>query len=336
MKNSRVTIRDVARVAGVSVATVSRHLNGSDRILPETLKRVQEAMKDLAFVPSSSARNLATNRTGSLGLLLTTISGEFFTPLVSGIEEWASKGGYSLITASTGHATPGPPPLNPQNCDALIVVAQALPPVWFDRWTAEGFPMVVLYEEGPQGVPSVTVENRMAMGRMVRHLIADHRRRRFLYLTGPQGNFDAQERELGFWAALGQAGIPRHEALVEPGEFDREPARQSVHRVAAEGGIFDAVVAADDESAYGALQALHELGLRVPEDVSVTGFDDLGFASMLMPALTTVDSPSSLVGKTAVELLLAQLAGRPVPSRTVVPTVTRWRSSCGCHPPKTE
>lgn len=337
----QATIRDVARVAGVSVATISRFLNGSERVLPETKARVEAAMRDLDYTPSASARSLATNRTGVLGLLLDSISGDFFTPLLGEIEDGVSRSGHFLVTSSTRHWDPTSgrlPPLHPRNCDGLMAMAGTLPTDLLQKWTSEGFPMVLMYGPAPEGtsVPSVTVENRQAMGRLVRHLVADHGRSRFAFLRGQDGQYDADERLAGFLQALDDAGVPRTQVSVLKGDFHQGVARREVLRALERGLDFDAVVAADDESAYGALEALESAGLRVPEDVSVTGFDDLRFAALVAPSLTTVASPSAKVGRAAVALVTAQVRGEAVPARTVIPTLLRWRRSCGCYPPKNQ
>lgn len=337
MSKSKATIRDVASHAGVSVATVSRYLNGSDKILPETKNRVLEAMKALDFTPSLSARNLATNRTGALGLLLSTITGDFFTPLLGEIERRASQAGYSLLTSSTSQWSPDSgtePPLGPRNCDGLIVVAGTLPDEILTKWAADGFPLVVIYGDSPggSGIPAVVLESRRSLAQLTDHLYRVHGRRRFVFLTGTEGNYDAQEREQGFFEALAAAGLEQAQAHRLPGGFDRGVSRESLGRLLAEGVPFDAVVAADDESAFGALLALREAGRRVPEDVSVTGFDDQAFASMIQPSLTTVESPSEAVGKTAVDQVLARVRGDHPGGTTVVPTQLILRASCGCHP----
>lgn len=337
MTKPKATIRDVAYEAGVSVATVSRYLNGSEKILPETKQKVLDAMKALDFTPSLSARNLATNRTGSIGLLLNTITGDFFTPLLGGIEHWASRAGYSLLTSSTSQWSPDAgdlPPLGPRNCDGLIVVAGTLPDDLLAKWAAEGFPLVVVYGESPRGsgIPSVVLESRRSLAGLVSHLHHSHDRERFVFVAGPEETYDAREREAGFREALEALGMNQEEAGFVAGGFDREVAREAIATLIGRGRKFDAVVAADDESAYGALTALREAGIRVPDDVSVTGFDDQGFASMIQPALTTVVSPSEALGQTAVDLLLARLRGEAPAAITVVPTLEVYRHSCGCHP----
>ena len=331
------TIRDVARLAGVSVATVSRYLNRTAFINPETAERVEAAMRELVYVPSTSARNLAHNKTWTIGLLMESIAGDFFAPLLMGIEAAAAEAGYGIFVASTARSRggPGQPPLGPQNCDGAILLPGSLPEEWMRRWYGAGFPMVSLYEEPPEGlrIPSVRIENTAAVRAAVLHLARVHGRRRIVFLLGQEGHCDSAERERGYREALAEAGLPFDPALVLPGAYDAEVAAASIARLAASGlrpgEGFDAVYAADDDSAFGALRALRSLGVEVPGRVSVMGFDDQRYAALAEPPLSTVRAPTEDSGRAAVASLLALLEGRD-PGRVLLPTEVLYRRSCGC------
>jgi LacI family transcriptional regulator len=178
----------------------------------------------------------------------------------------------------------------------------------------------------------VVLDNESGIAALVSHLHREHGRTRFLHLAGPEASTDAAERRAAFVAAVYR--LPGCSGQSVAGDFDRETARHSVECLLAANPVgrpsFDAIVAADDESAVGALQALRSAGLRVPEDVSLTGFDDQSYAAMIHPALSTVRSPSGDLGRSAVELLLAQVAHRAAAPTTRIATSLVFRESCGC------
>ena len=331
-KNSP-TIRDVARLAGVSVATVSRYINHNAPLAETTRQNVQAAMDELNFSPHLTARNLATNRTNNLGVVMQNIGGDFFTPLLDGMVSVTQKNGYNLLIF-TGDP-PGTQNLNrlgPGNTDGLMVFLDSLEEDCLRSLAQIHHPMVLIQQSAPAGIeiPMVTIENKAGARAEVDHLIEVHGRRRIVFLRGPQGNEDSHWRELGYREALANHDIAFDEQLVADGEYDRYAALASLKALIQRGVQFDAVFAADDDSAIGVLQALREADLKVPEQVSVVGFDDQRLAPFLAPALTTVHAPTMQIGMLAAEHLLHLIHKEPVAPITLLPTELVLRHSCGC------
>ena len=336
-RSSSVTIRDVARKADVSVATVSRYINRNAPVSPEVAERLDQVMTEMRYVPHAAARHLASRKTHVIGLLLNNLHNDFFVPLLNGVEAVVSKKGYNLIVA-TYHASSRnetPPPIGPHNTDGLLVFSDGLVDDDLINLNARGFPMVLVHRTPPPSVsiPSVTVENTEITHKLVEHLIKVHGKRHIMFLRGPIHQEDSLRREMGYKSALQANGIPFDENLILKGEFDRDIAYQSMHEFLNHGQHFefDAVFTGDDESAIGVLRALPQHGYRVPEDIAVVGFDDLGFAPFLNPPLTTVRAPTESVGRIATERLFGILENQSSDEVMVLPTEIIFRRSCGCQ-----
>ncbi|MFZ5912193.1 MAG: LacI family DNA-binding transcriptional regulator [Chloroflexota bacterium] len=333
------TISDVARRAGVSIATVSRVINATTPVAPETAQRVQEAIQELAFVPRAAARVLASRRTQTLGLLLPQIGGEFFSPLLRGIEAEAQAAGYDLLIHATSHIphAVGPVahrPLGEHNTDGLIVFTQSIDEKELSRLHASNFPVVLLYQSPPASldIPAVTVENKTGALRIVEHLIRAHGRRRIVFLRGPDGNEDSEWRERGYREALDAHGIQFDPSLVATGGFNEEEAQVAMQEMLAAGVEFDAVFGGDDDSAAGAISVLKQAGKRIPQEISVVGFDDVTVARYLHPPLTTIRAPIEQVGREGVRQLVHLIRGQQAEALVLMRTELIIRESCGCPP----
>jgi len=335
MPPTRPTIADVAEKASVSIATVSRVLNGSTPVVPETAQRVHEAVAALNYIPHAAARTLASRRTDTIGLLLPEISGAFFQPLLRGVEAGVSEAGFDLLIHTTQPRPEDAPrrPLGEHNTDGLLVFTESLDARELTRLYNSGFPVILLHQASPQSlnIPVVTVENQSGAQKIVEHLINAHNCHRIVFLRGPEGHEDSTWREKGYRAALKVSGIPFDPRLVARGDFDRSVASASVEQMLANGLLFDAIFTGDDESAIGVLQALRQAGINVPEQVAVVGFDDSLFANTLTPPLTTVRAPTEQVGQQAVRQLVRIIQGKQVEPRLVFPTELVIRRSCGCQ-----
>ena len=332
-----VTIRDVAKKAGVSVATVSRYINRNTPVSPKVARRLDKVMAKLKYVPHAAARHLASRKTRLIGLLLTNIDNDFFAPLLNGVEQIVRKEGYNLLVATyhSDNRDSVPPPIGPHNTDGLLVFADSLPDEDLAKLHETGFPMVLIHRTPPASLPlpSVTVENKSATHRLVEHLIVQHNKRRILFLRGPMQQEDSYWRETGYRSALEAHGIAFDENLVLVGEFEREIAYNALNHFLSDGGraAFDAVFAGDDDAAIGVINALNEDGYRVPEDVAVVGFDDLRLSAFLTPPLTTVRAPTETVGRIAAERLFGLLKNEISEGVTLLPTEIIIRRSCGCN-----
>jgi DNA-binding LacI/PurR family transcriptional regulator len=323
-------------MAGVSVATVSRYINQTATIADGTGRRVQEAMDTLSFSPHPIARNLATQRTNTIGLLLLDIGGQFYTPLLRGIEAVSSEAGYDLLIHSTRTSQVGITPrraLNEHNTDGLLSFTDALDTTELTRLNQIGFPVVLMHQSPPNhlNIPVVSIENRSGAQQAVEHLIEVHSRKRIVYLRGPVGNEDSEEREKGYRLALKKHNLPLDPSLVVSGEFEAASAYATVKQLINQNLPFDAIFTGDDDSAIGVIQALKEANLRIPEDVAIAGFDDSLFARILTPPLTTVCAPIEQVGREAARQLVHLIRGEQADMHTVLPTEMIIRQSCGCN-----
>jgi len=336
MKNSsgNSTIRDVARMAGVSVATISRYINQTGQVSRATSEKVQGAMEILQFTPHPAARNLATNRTNAIGLVVNDIGGDFFTPLLEGVLHTTSAEGYNLLIFTSNQPQhSNHKMLGPLYTDGILVFLDSLQVSEIEKINKTGHPIVLIHQSSPGrlDLPTVTIENKAASERLVSHLIEVHARRSIVFLRGPQGNEDSAWREAGYREALVTHKIPILDELISNGGYDRFTAQQSIRSLLERGIVFDGVFAGDDDAAIGVLQGLKDAGLDVPSRVSVVGFDDQRLAPFLSPPLTTVHAPTDQVGILAVQQLVKLIRREPVEKVILLPTNMVIRRSCGCN-----
>lgn len=329
------TIKDVARQSGVSVSTVSRVINGTAVVVPETAERVRQVIAALNFSPRPAARQLVNQRTNTIGLLLTEISGAYFPPMLKGIESGARAAGYDLLIYSIQSDHPiecARRPLAEHNTDGLIIFPESASLNELKRLHAIGFPVVLLHQTPPSGIsfPFVTVENKNGAQKLVSHLIEAHEKRRIVFLQGPAAHEDSGWRERGYRLALEAHDIPFSPELLGYGGFDETIAFQTIQKLIRDDVKFDAVFAGDDDSATGVISALKQAGIQIPQDVAVVGFDDVPFSRFLNPALTTVRAPIEEVGREAVRQLVCGIRGECCDSEVLFPTELIIRQSCGC------
>ena len=347
------TIKDVARAAGVSVATVSRAMNGADNVLPDTKARILAAARDLRFSPSGAARSLITRRTDTIGALLPDLHGEYFSELIRGIDQAArARGLHLLVSSSHGDADEAAAALRSMNgrVDGLLVMSPHADAAFLSANLPHNLP-AVLINTGIDlpGHASFKVDNFGGAQAMTRHLAALGCKR-IAFIGGPDGNHEAQERLRGYRAGL-RAATPKGltEALFD-GDFSEAAGWAAGRKMVQAKGRPDAVFAANDMMAVGCLAALAEAGLRVPKDIAVVGFDDIPIARYVTPALSTIRVPIAALGAAALETLAQGLQSvPPVPSTPSVPSVPSVlndaaavrvmpvelviRASCGGGPP---
>lgn len=331
-----VTIKDVARTAGVSVATVSRVSNDSHRVREGTRTRVQEVARRLGYTPHAAARSLSTRRTHTIGVLLPDLYGEFFSEIIRGIDQTARAQGYHLLLASArndGDAFQAALHAMRGRVDALIVMAPELDGDVRQWLLPERLP-VMLLNGAPSDAPfgSLAIANYDGVLAMVRHL-AGLGHRRIAIIRGAAGNFDAAERLRGYRAALSEARLAADPSLEFPGDFSEAAGHAAAQRILALAHRPTAVFAANDCMAIGAMSAFRDAGLRVPEDIALGGFDDIPMARYVDPALTSVHVDICALGERAAAGLLAALrepADRH-PRRETLPTTLVVRRSCGAQ-----
>lgn len=333
---ARFTIADVAKRAGVSIATVSRVINQTAPVAEETAAQVRAAIAELNYTPHAAARSLASRRTNMVGLLLPEISGDFFPPLLRGIEAGARENGFDLLIHSTrsrsDFAGELGRPLGEHNTDGLLVFTNSLDKAELTRLYSIGFPIVLLHQSPPDtlDIPCVTFENKDGSRKLVEHLVEVHGYRRIAFLRGPEGNEDSYWRETGYREALAAHGIPFDPTLVARGSFDDVEAQAPVERWLQEGLEIEAIFAGDDEAAVGVIAALLRAGKHVPKDIAVVGFDDVPTSRHLTPPLTTVRAPIERAGLEAARQLVRLIHTGQADPLVLLPTELVIRRSCGC------
>jgi DNA-binding LacI/PurR family transcriptional regulator len=309
------TIRDVAERAGVSHQTVSRVLNHQHPVSPQTRARVEEAIRELNYVPSPIARGLNSNRTHSIGLVSTNISDHFFAEVAAGAEIEARRHGYYLVIASVEeHAEADERAylrlMLERRVEGLIVARPRLPIILNPPTRSPlEVPLVAIASSESPGLTVVDVDNRRGGLDAVSFLLAQGHTR-IATITGPAVWQSSRARLEGYQDALRQAGIALDPSLVEqaPG-WGLADGQAAMARLLARGVRFTALFAYSDLIAIGAIRELRANGMRVPEDVSVVGYDDIPVAAFLEPPLTTVSQPMREVGERAASLLLGAISG---------------------------
>lgn len=327
--NPGISIREVAAAARVSVATISRVLNGKGPIHPDTRQRVLEVVADLGYVPHSGARSLSTRQTSSVGVILPDVYGEFFSELIRGIDQAAKRAGYHVLVSGS-HSDPAEVDALLRalhgRVDGLIVMASMrnagairIPP---------GVPAIFLGDPPSQGGhPSIRIDNAGGARAVAEHLL-DLGHRRIAVISGPAENSDAEARLLGFRAALAARGLDLEPELLAQGDFREESGRAAAQALAALEERPTAIFATNDAMAIGCLSALREAGLSVPGDIAIAGFDDVPIARYLSPPLTSVRVAIAEMGERAMARLLAGLEGRGAePLEETIPAALVARAS---------
>jgi LacI family transcriptional regulator len=317
-RNSKtITIQDVARTAGVSVSTVSRVLNGKDDVSEETIEKVQSVIHDLDYASSLAARGMRSHRTNVIGLILPDVASSFVHEIMRGVNRAIAKLDKDLIIFTSGswdkeniaqHDRSYVALLNGGITDGVIVVT----PTATDFKTHA--PMVIIdpNNETPD-IPAVTCTNREGALAATNYLIGlGHRR--IGYITGRLNLVSANQRLQGYKDGLVAAGIPVNEELIEIGDFTTEIAVHCARKLFSLADRPTAIFAANDMSAMGVYQAAKETCLRIPEDISVIGFDNLRDSSFLTPPLTTVDQFIEDIGTIATQMLVNLVEGKALPS----------------------
>lgn len=330
---SEPTIYAVAERAGVSIATVSRVLRGTAPVAEPTRTRVLAAVESLGYRPSRSARSLAEGQHAANGIVFPDLSGPYFAEVVLGYEEVVAELGRSVLILSThGRAAAREMVLDlAARVDGMVVLGRTVDDSVLLEVAARGRPVVALARAPVDGVDSVSAENTEAARRLSAHLVSEHGVRRIAFLGDAASSRDTSERWEGFRRGLAEHGIAAPRAPVAC-RFDEASGHEAAARLLAGRARPQALVCANDEIALGAITAAEEAGLRVPDDVAVTGWDDVMAARHARPGLTTVRQPMRELGAWAAHRLDARLRGDTGPARhEVMPTQLVVRGSCGHH-----
>lgn len=336
--SSEASIKDVARKAGVSIASVSRVMNEHDNVRQETRERVLAAVRSLRYVPHNGARSLITHRTNAIGVLLPDLYGEFFSEIIRGIDAVARQRGLQMLLSSVhGDAAELAAAIRTMRgrVDGLLVMSPHVDTELLDRNIPSTLPLVLLNSRvSGSRHPTLSIDSYQGARAMVRHLIGlGHRR--IVHISGPDGNFDSEERLRGYGDEMARSA-PEATPRVVPGDFSEKSGHDAGQGLAAAGeGLPDAVFAANDVMAIGCRVAFREAGLRVPDDIALAGFDDIPLAALVSPALTTVRVRIAELGRNALEQLVISIED-PKRTRRVtqafLPEVV-VRESCGADKP---
>lgn len=326
-----ITIRDVARRAGVSVTTVSRALNGTGPVSDDVRRRVEAASAELRYLPHGTARNLITRRTDVFGVVLPDLFGEFFSEVIRGMDPQAQQRGYHLLLSGS-HAGRREIELAARamrgRVDGMIVMSPDVSGAELERCLPPDVPVVLLNcDVAGSAFSAINVDNYGGALEMVRHLIRlGHRR--IAMITGAASSFDARERLRGFRAAIEEAGATV-EGVEAAGDFTEAGGYRAAAELAGGPNPPTAIFCANDSMAVGAISALRRVGRRVPDDVAVAGFDDIPIGRYLSPSLSSVRVDVNRMGARAVELLCHAIAGDAPPAQELLETRLVIRLSCG-------
>jgi LacI family transcriptional regulator len=323
IRSANVTIKDVARHAGVSSMTVSRVINGSERVSPETRRRVEEAIAELGYVPSRLARGLIRQKTGTLALIVPDVANPFFTLIVRGAEDVARRAGYRMILCDTRADLT----IEREVIEEMIahrVEGMVIAPVsdrskgHLQRVARFGV-QFVLIDRTVRGVESDVVVGDNAGGarRLVEHLI-DLGHRRIGFITESDEVSTARDRRQSYEAALASAGLPLDPALIVSSTVDPRGGYNGMRRLLELDERPTAVFAVNNLVAVGAIEAVRARDLEVPDDVALVCFDDIEYASRLYPFLTVMAQPAETLGTLGTQLLVERIEGRAPEQHRVV------------------
>ncbi|WP_438433784.1 LacI family DNA-binding transcriptional regulator [Gorillibacterium sp. sgz500922] len=303
----KVSIMDVAKKSGLSVVTVSRVLNQSASVRPKNREKVLQAMRELNYHPNASARSLASGRTGIIGLTLTTLHDSVLDAIVKEVNECLMDQGYFLaLSISQGDEEAFRRSMFQEDrVDGVILLSPMNADLYVMELKKRKIPFVILDSQERYPAASMVFVNNFKGGYdATRHLIGlGHRE--IAFIGGPKSFLSSRERERGFLAALAEAGLTPFG--VERREFDIPSGYSAASEWIAAGRLPTALFAADDFIALGAMDACKNAGIRVPDEISIVGFDDQVYASEFRPRLTTVRQPFENIGKHGVDLLLKRI-----------------------------
>ncbi len=310
-----ITIQDVAKAAGVSVSTVSRVLNDKDDVALETHERIQGVIQQLGYTSSLAARSMRSHRTNVIGLIVANVEDPFSIQVMKGVNRAITDIDYDLIVYTSGSIKKPSTAererhyvslLNGSITDGIVIVT----PAATSFSTTAPVVAVDPNNESPN-CPSVLSTNHAGAVAAMEYLIGlGHRRIGFI--GGRPDLQSASHRRQGYLDALAKAGLPSDQTLIQVGDYTTEIGRVCAHRLLALPQPPTAILAANDKSAIGAIEAAREAGLRIPEDLSVIGFDNIPEAAYLNPGLTTVDQFIEKMGHMATEMLISLVEGKPL------------------------
>jgi LacI family transcriptional regulator len=301
-------IYEVAELAGVSLATVSRVINPGAKVSEKTRQKVLAAMQDLGYRPNSIAQSLATRTSNTVGILVSELHGPFFGSMVSAIEETLRKAGKFVLIAA-GHSKEEQERdcirfLVSRNCDALIAHIEALPDKFLVEHNRKSAPLVIVNRK----VRGITDRCFSLNNELGGYLAADSLlklgHRKIAYISGPLGFVDAQQRLRGHKRALAEAGVAFDDRLLHEGDYHETGGSDALNHLFEQRVKFSAVICANDDMAAGAMAAAHDRGMKLPDELSIVGFDDSPLSRYVYPKLSTVHYPIADMSRMAARWVL--------------------------------
>ncbi|MCR3955024.1 MAG: LacI family transcriptional regulator [Gudongella sp.] len=324
MKKRHTTIKDIAKAAGVSTATVSMILNKKDKNISQpTRERVLRIAKDINYIPNSMARSLVTSQTKTLGLILPDIVNPFFPEIARGAEDRAREAGYSIIICNTDDNVDQENKyiqmLTEKMVDGIILTHSANRNDEMSGLENSRIPIILIDRDydSPNVLGKVLVDNSRASRDGVNYLIGKGYRR-IAYIAGPLNTGTARDRLEGYRMALAEKGIDYDERLVRVGEYRSKWGYEAAASLLDDGMDFEAIFCGNDAIAIGAMKRLRERGIAVPDDIAIMGFDDIYIASMVDPELTTIKQPNYSMGYEAVNMMIDSIQGNKIGKRNLI------------------
>ncbi len=328
-----VTIADIAKHTRVSKATISRVLNNKPDVSPETVERVRAAIRELGYVPSAQAVSLAKGQASCIGMLVPTLTWPIILDVLRGVTEEVENSHYGIMLYNMSSSEESIRRLVTQavrakQIDGLVVITPPGMLSYIEDLHHQGLPVVLIDDRGYNATfPSVTTDNIEGAYAATKHLL-ENGRRRIAYINGNQEFGCSQDRLSGYLNALRDAGIETAPELLYEGDFTEERGAIGMRLLLERQIAIDAVFAANDQMAFGAMKVLRSAGIRMPDDIAVVGFDDIYAAAYTTPSLSTIRQPFYEMGQTAVHLLLERLSGRELANFPVsLPTMLVVRES---------
>ncbi|MBU0913076.1 MAG: LacI family transcriptional regulator [Gammaproteobacteria bacterium] len=306
-----VTIKEVSELAGVSQATVSRVMNNSDKVTDKTRAAVEHAMQQLGYRPNSIAQSLASNRSNSVGVLVSELIGPFYGPMMAGIEHELRQAHKHVIIAA-GHSSEADELesiefLISRRCDALILHVEAVSDEYLINLCRGSLPVILLNRHIEEIADHCISLNNKIGGYLATYELILQGHRKIACITGPMWKIDAKDRFVGYQQALNEAGIPVQQDLVVEGDFNELSGNVGMGKLLQQHPDLTAVFCSNDQMASGAIDQLRQQGRSIPEQVSIIGYDDATFAYYLYPKLSTVHYPVKDMGEMAAHWVLSKV-----------------------------
>jgi LacI family transcriptional regulator, galactose operon repressor len=315
--NGRVTIREIAELAGVSIATVSRVVNGREDVSPETRELVQRIVRERGYSANRSARGLSAGKTGLIGGTVPMLHYPYFSYLLAGVAEALYEQDMRLVLCPTLHEHEREVTLLERllhgTTDGAVIILPEETSEELELLLNHGYRFVVIDPQRPlnERIPAVSAAHTTGAGLGMQHLLSlGHRR--IAAITGPINGKASADRRRGYYAALAEAGIAPDPELEIQSNFEVPGGVEAANRLLDLPDPPTAIFAFNDNMAIGVMRVARERGIRVPEELSIVGFDDLGEASLVTPALTTIRQPLAEMGRIAVSLLMRLLESQPL------------------------